>query len=806
VGTGAGFTISSGYCCAPIGAHPIPGPCIDDASTAFLPLAYGLLMTKGPLRGVRVLEMTRGIPGRSAGMLLADFGAEVARVVGQDLPRRSWDPGQLCWDRGKLLVVLDTTGTDATTEARRLVEAADVVIVDDARAGLERRGLDASTLLSRDADLIHAWFPPYGARGRWAQLPDDPLFLAAVGGFADHHPAAEDRPVAPVIPMLQYLQGALGAGAVAAALLGRASDGRGRAVTVTGLHASAAALLPIMTEGLDHQVVSVGRSLRGAPNFRIYRAGDGAWFVLAALTADFFFRALDAVGRMDVLVRQDVAGDFGNLRTPDVAEAVGAELELTFATRPREEWLQRLSAAGIPAAPVSSREEWMASDIIAANHARIDIEHPEVGLVTMPGMFIDLSDVPGRVHHLPSDEYVVPAQSLWTEPARTRPPHRRIDDVAPLPLAGLKVIDLCTFLAGPFTTSVLADHGADVIKVESITGDPYGTFSVAHTVVNQRKRIIALDLRQPGGRAAFLELIRQADVLVDNLRPASLERLEMGDDVLSAANSRLVRCSVSAYGHTGPAANLPGFDPVVQARSGAAVAQGGRGDPVSTAAPVHDIATGALAAYGILLALLVREQSGRSPRVRASLAATSTFLQSAELTTFPGRPPPLVGGLDFPGPGVNHRYYQARDGWLAVMAPNAATKAQLLRVVRHPEWAGLDDDELEGRMEATFNLGSVTAWLDELSAAGVPACQVLRRAGELDDPFLVDNQFSHVLRHPLFGRVRIVRGYSHWRAIDSRRPSRPAIHGTDTRAVLVEAGIAPGDVDLLVETGAAGVA
>jgi crotonobetainyl-CoA:carnitine CoA-transferase CaiB-like acyl-CoA transferase len=189
--------------------------------------------------------------------------------------------------------------------------------------------------------------------------------------------------------------------------------------------------------------------------------------------------------------------------------------------------------------------------------------------------------------------------------------------------------------------------------------------------------------------------------------------------------------------------------------------------------------------------------------VTTSLAATSTFLQSAELTTFAGRPPALEGGADFPGPSATHRYYRARDGWLAVAATTPTQVDDLLQVVGHPEWALLDDAELARRLSDTLTTGTVPAWVDELAARHVPACQVLAREGELDDPFLVDNHFSHVVHEPDLGRLRVVRGYADWRSSEMPRPSAAVPVGNDTRTVLEEAGMTAGDVDRLIANGAA---
>ena len=758
--------------------------------------------TAGPFAGVRVLELTQGIAGRTAGMLLADLGADVVRAS-DDRPDAERDPGGLCWDRGKVLAPLHGTSTG---ELRRLAVAADVLLTDLRPAELDGHWASPSDAVSASPRLVHAWLPPYAARGRWSDLPDDPLLLAAVGGFADHFPAVADVPVAPVVPAVSYIQGAVGAAAIAAALVGRGADGPGRRVTVSGLHAIAATQASMMMTAEDGTaILSAGKRAPGAPNYRSYRGSDGQWLYLAALTPGFFFRALEVLDRMDILVREDVAGEFMNLLRPDVGAAVGAELAETFAARPRAVWLRLLADAGIPSAPVTTREEWLAGEQVTAVGARLEADHPSLGRVVMPGLAVTLSGTPGQVRHLPSAEHVAAASSLWpgadgTTAAGGAPGDGAPDGAAPdgaaladLPLAGIRVLDMSTFMAAPFASALLADFGANVVKVEPTGGDPYRVYSASYTAVNQRKRAAALDLRKPDERAALLRLAADADVLVDNLRADSMTRLGLGDEVLAAAFPRLVRCSVSAYGRTGPFADLPGFDPVMQARSGMMLAQGGADDPVASVAPIHDVGTAALAALGILAALFARARTGRGQHVTASLAAASVFLQSGELTTFAGRPAAQAGGVDFPGPGAVRRYYQASDGWLAVAATTADEAAELLAAAGHPEWGVLDDAGMAERLSGVLASRPVEDWITELAARRVPACRVLPRAGELADSFLVANEFSHVVTDPVVGKLRTARGFSEWPGTRSasQRPARGTTVGEDTAAVHAAAGINP---------------
>jgi crotonobetainyl-CoA:carnitine CoA-transferase CaiB-like acyl-CoA transferase len=741
----------------------------------------------GPFAGIRVLELTRGIAGRTAGMLLADFGADVIRAT-DDRPATERDPGGLCWDRGKVLAPLHGT---STRELRRLAAAADVLLTDQRPAEIADHWASQEAALAASPRLVHAWLPPYAARGAWRDLPDDPLLLAAVGGFAAHFPAVADVPVAPVVPVVSYIHGAVAAAAVAAALVGRGADGPGRRVVVSGLHAIAATQASMMMTAEDGTaLLSAGKRTPGAPNYRSYRGSDGRWLYLAALTPGFFFRALEVLDRMDILVRDDMAGEFMNLLRPDVGAAVGAELAETFATRPSAAWLRLLADAGIPAAPVGTREEWLAGEPVAAIGARLEVGHPGLGRVVMPGVAVTLPATPGRVRHLPSAEHVAAASSLW--PAAGGAPAlpaagRTQGGPAPadLPLAGIRVLDMSTFMAAPFAGTLLADFGADVVKVEPAGGDPYRVYSASYTAVNQRKRAAALDLREPDERGALLRLAAGADVLIDNLRADSLCRLGLGDGVLAAAFPRLVRCSVSAYGRTGPFADLPGFDPVMQARSGMMIAQGGAGDPVASVAPVHDVGTAALATLGILAALFARTRTGLGQHVTTSLAASSLFLQSGELTTFAGRKAAQAGGVDFPGPSAVRRYYQASDGWLAIAATTPAHVAELLSAVGHPEWGALanetranetrgDDDALADRLFGVLAQRPVRAWVAELAARQVPACPVLPRAGELADPFLVENEFSHLVADPVAGKLRVARASPTGQAPARRRRGRPA--------------------------------
>jgi crotonobetainyl-CoA:carnitine CoA-transferase CaiB-like acyl-CoA transferase len=359
-----------------------------------------------------------------------------------------------------------------------------------------------------------------------------------------------------------------------------------------------------------------------------------------------------------------------------------------------------------------------------------------------------------------------------------------------LPLQGLKVVDASTFLAAPFVSALMADWGADAVKVEPIDGDPYRSHSISHAVANQHKRGMALDLKDPAAREGFLQLVRACDVLVDNARGDRFDRIGLDDQTLARSNPSLVRCSVSAFGTQPPWSDLPGFDPVLQSMTGLAAAQGGEGPPAPSAAPVVDVVTGALGALGTLAAVYARAGDGKGRQVRTSLAAGAVFDQSAELTTFASRPVPARGGPDFLGPDPFVRFYQTRDGWLAVAARTDELRTAMLDV------CGVGAEEI-GQLVEVFQRADSVDWVDRLSSAGVPAAIVRKRDGAIRDNYLKANGITDQITVPDLGRFDVVGHYGQWQGAPAPM-GRGYRLGQHTLSELRTAGVAPETIEDLV--------
>src|SRR6266851_5802032 len=315
------------------------------------------------------------------------------------------------------------------------------------------------------------------------------------------------------------------------------------------------------------------------------------------------------------------------------------------------------------------------------------------------------------------------------------------------PLAGLKVIDLSHVMAGPTCSMLLADMGADVIKVEKMpAGDDARRMtppaiageSAAFLIMNRNKRGIALDLKTEAGRAVLSRLLQDADVLVENYRRGTMERMGFGYEVLHASNPRLIYCSISGFGRTGPYADRGGFDLVAQGLSGlmSITGEGPGRPPVKVGAPVADITAGILAAMGVLAALAHRHRAGEGQMVDTSLfeaAIVHTYWQSAIALATGVAPGPMGSAHPLNAP---YQAFETTDGWITVGAANQTNWLRLLDVLDAP---ALRADarfatgsgrmrhlrELEAALNVEFRKRSGAEWLDLLERAGIPAGPVL---------------------------------------------------------------------------------
>ncbi len=342
------------------------------------------------------------------------------------------------------------------------------------------------------------------------------------------------------------------------------------------------------------------------------------------------------------------------------------------------------------------------------------------------------------------------------------------------PLAGVRVIELAHIMAGPACGLMLADMGADVIKVEKPDGDDSRRFlppdiageSAAFMMMNRNKRGIVLDLKDDGDRAAFLELIAGADILIENHRKGTMEKLGLGPEVLEAANPALVHVEISGFGRTGPYADRGGFDLIAQGMSGlmSITGEGPGRPPVKVGAPVSDITAGILAAMGALAAYSNRLKTGKGQRVDTSLfeaGIVHTYWQSAIALATGVAPGPMGSAHPLNAP---YQAFATSDGWICVGAANQRNWERLLTLIDAPELGedprfrtNLDRMENRGALEQALNailVGRSSAeWLDLMEAGGLPAGPVLDVRQMHADPQTRAREMVVAVDHPVAGEV-----------------------------------------------------
>jgi crotonobetainyl-CoA:carnitine CoA-transferase CaiB-like acyl-CoA transferase len=758
--------------------------------------------------GVRVLDFSGHFAAAMAAMHLGDLGAEVIKVDPTLEERGRDEPGYLAWNRNKLRVKLDLLVPDDLAEAKRLIADADVAIFDAPPGELERLGLDGPTLTGRHGSLVHAWAPPYGERGRFCSLPPSHHLLAAVTGIARAQASYAGVPVHLISPQAFYGQANCLAIAIGAALYERVRSGRGQAVVVTGLHGAAQVMPTTVFEGGRAGVFPA--PVGGAPNYRLYQCADGKWMFLGALFEPVYLRALDVTGVLvDLLGDPQIGGDLGAALVAPGVLVTMAKLEAAFRARTREDWLATLQAADIPCGPVRTREEWFSGETVDANGMRVELEHPALGTVAMPGPSVQMSGTPPRAPRLPAVLANGPVEPRNAPPvAEAVVGSAAVDAEAGGPLAGVRVLDLGVVIAGAFAGTLLTFLGADVVKIETPGGDAFRSYSTAFSAYNRGKRSLVLDLKDPDAKQVFFELVSQADVVLDNFRLGVRERLGISYEILREVNPHIISLSISGYGTKGPQAPLPGFDPLLQAQSGLMQAQGGYGsEPVFHHVAVNDVGSAAMSAFAIVAALFARSSTGEGQSIHTSLANQSVLLQIGALTTYPGAPAPPMGARDCTGERALERYYECADGWIGIACTTASSCAALVDVLGldpvdvHAALTEGPDGAFAARIAEAVRPLPVERVLTRLGDAGAPATPVPTLEETFADPFLHENGYYESYVDPSFGPASGNAGFARFTRTGTafRRPA-PML-GEHSVEVLHDFGIPQARIDALLASG-----
>jgi len=392
----------------------------------------------------------------------------------------------------------------------------------------------------------------------------------------------------------------------------------------------------------------------------------------------------------------------------------------------------------------------------------------------------------------------------------------------PGPLAGVRVLELAQIMAGPTCGAMLADMGADVIKIEKLPGgddsrdyrEPrVNGVSAPFMMLNRNKRGIALNLKHQQGREILLRMVRDADVLTENFRRDTMEKLGLSYDVLSRENERLIYCSITGFGRDGPFADKGGFDLVAQGFAGLMAITGEPGrPPVKNGNPVSDINAGILAALGIVAAYAHRLKTGRGQIVDTSLmeaALQQTYWHAASYFATGQSPGPIGSAHILTAP---YQAFSASDGFVNIGGANQANWERIADVLGHGEWrddprfatnsARMENREaLAAVMNAVLGTRTRDQWIAAFDAAGVPVGPVHSLAEALTHPQTLARRMVADLVHPEAGATRTIGCPIHFSRTPTRIDRPAPLLGEHTRELLREFGYVDADIDAFIAEG-----
>ncbi|MFZ0889255.1 MAG: CoA transferase, partial [Candidatus Binataceae bacterium] len=498
------------------------------------------------------------------------------------------------------------------------------------------------------------------------------------------------------------------------------------------------------------------------PCYRLFEARDGQYLFVACGNATFWNKFAIAIERPDLVADPRFEGaPWGS--PPGHWQTLKDILAPIMRSRTRDEWLETLREADVPCAPVLSRYDFIDNAQVQYLGMRREVDDPILGPTIQMGVPVNLTETPGDIVgpapavHVPSAAGIASSEATagGSQPAP-------IAAVGKGPLDGVLVLDFASYIAGSYGPMILAQLGADVIKIESREGDAFRNFGFGFLGWNLGKRGLALDLNAAQGREILYELAKKADIVVENLRPGRMRRFGLDYETLARDNPRLIYMSLNGFGNRGPEHDQPGFDPLLQARSGVMAAQGGHhGHPVYLTCAICDYGAAMLSAFGCVLALHARRRTGRGQFCETSLLQAAMAFQAGEFIFYSGRPDLEDGSAEYRGRSALARCYRClSDDWLAISITTAAHWDAMRRMISATPglcYADAAREPSEGRLADA--IGEYFAKLERAEAlrvlgdAGVPATPVNRIRDLFSDPQIAANELLADVRHSLWGSV-----------------------------------------------------
>ena len=739
----------------------------------------------GALDGIRVLDLTSGPAGGLATMVLADFGAEVLGVERPGEDPLAELPAAPMWRRGKRLCLLDLDADDDIASFHALCAGADVLVCNWRSSALTRRNLHFDALHGRHPHLVFCHITGFGSHGPHADYPGYEHIVAARTGRMQIFAGIVDRE-GPVFSSLQVGVHACAQSAVSgilAALLERGDDGAGRLVETSMLQGmlvyEQGAMLGQQFRERDPDLPVILQSTTHEPPlpslfYHPAQAGNGRWMQFGNLLPHLFDNFLIATDLIDIVTDPDF--DPKQLALPEAKhEAFRDRMLKRIQDRSSTDWMADFVAdGGIVAAPYETTQEALDNPDVVANGHVVPLDGGGVQLGPVARL-VKTPAAPGRAAFADSD-----IVQRWQDSPRPRPGRAARTD---LPLSGVRVVEIATIIAAPLGASLLADMGADVVKVEQIGGDPYRGLGagIGSARVNAGKRSVSVNLKSDAGRDAVLALLKKADVVIHNYRPGVPERLGIGFEQVRAVNPSIVYLQCNGYGPDGPGANRPSTHPIPGAAMGGVLYQMGERVP----SELQDIAglrlwtrrlmranevnpdpnTAVVIAASAMLGLVARQRQGEGQQILVDMFGANAYANHDDFLRYPGKRPRAMPDDQLMGLSATYRLYRcADDHWVFLALTRERERRRFIELLTardieapSPELLAAGGDRVADALATLFASHPASWWEAALAPYGV-GC--VRADGAPPSEFWLEDPQADALgltvpaEHPFWGSYR----------------------------------------------------
>ena len=731
------------------------------------------------LKGVRVIDLTRGPAGGLATMIMADFGAEVLVIDAPEPHGVDQIASAPMWHRGKRRLTLDLKEAGQRNTLEKLLAGADVCLFNWRSQKLQAQALDFDSVHARHPHLIYCHISGFGSYGPKANYPGYEHLTAAASGRMQAFAGICDR-AGPVYSALQVGTHATAQSALSgilAALLARGANGVGQLVETSILQG----MLPY------EQGAMIGRQFPerfGAmypelpaneppmPTLHYHpaQAGDGRWLQFGNLLPHLFDNFLMVTDLIDIIADPDFEPTQLAL-PPEKYEPFRDRMLRRLQDRPAADWMRDCIANGSVVATTyqTTQDALRDPDIVANGHA-IDRGDDSIQL----GPLARMTKTPAQPGQ--------PCQpdSGWSDRWQTDPrPCPKVKDVKELPLAGLRVLEIATIIAAPLGASFLADMGADVTKIEQVNGDPYRglAMGVGSARVNAGKRSISLNLKSAEGQAIVAKLAAKADVLIHNYRPGVPEKLGIGYDQIAQINPNIVYLQVNGYGPDGPGALRPSTHPIPGAALGGVLYQMGERIPseqqdipalrtwtrrLMRANELNpDPNTAMVVCSSALLGLNALQRTGKGQRILVDMFGANAYANYDDFLSYPDKAPRAMPDEGLHGLHPSYRLYPTAEGqWVFLAIPEEKEKKRFAECL---VTLGIDvdlailnknDETTVGHLSEILNRKSAEFWEDQLAPQGV-GCVRADRYNPVEfwwhDPQVQTLNLTQPTEHPVWG-------------------------------------------------------